>query len=109
MKKMRNALGVEITIASGAVNAYKNLGFVEVEDKVKKDETPIENEQQEKTEDEKFLDYVVSKPITEWTKQEMSRFAKINKITHLLKDENGERKPTEEIREIIVNYINTNE
>lgn len=34
----------------------------------------------EKTEDEKFLDEIIEKPISQWNKEEVKRFAALNEI-----------------------------
>lgn len=53
----------------------------------------------EKTDDEKFLDEIVEKPVSEWTKDELKKFADLNEISldgiHSVND----------AREVIKNYI----
>lgn len=53
----------------------------------------------EKTEDEKFVDEIIEKPIAQWTKEELKRFADINEISL-----EGVSK-VDEVREIIASYI----
>lgn len=56
----------------------------------------------EKTEDEKFIDEVVEKPISQWTKEEVKRFAALKEI-----DITG-TKSANEAKEIIKSFIETN-
>lgn len=55
----------------------------------------------EKTEDERFLEEVVEKPISQWDKEEIKRFAALKGI-----DLSGTR-TADEARELILNFIET--
>lgn len=51
------------------------------------------------SDDEKFVDEIVEKPVSEWTQEELKRFADINEISL-----DGVGKVSQ-VREIIANYI----
>lgn len=55
----------------------------------------------EKTEDEKFLDEIIEKPISQWNKEEVKRFAALKEI-----DITG-TKNANEAKEIIKSFIET--
>lgn len=59
----------------------------------------IVSEPAQKTDDERFVDEVIEKPVSEWSKEELKRFADINSISL-----EGVQK-TDDVREIINNYI----
>lgn len=59
----------------------------------------IASEPVEKTDDERFVDEVIEKPVSTWTKEELKRFAEINNISL-----EGVQK-VDDVREIISNYI----
>lgn len=58
-----------------------------------------ESNKPEKTDDEKFLDEIIEKPISQWNKDEVKRFAVLNEI-----DITG-TKNANEAKEIIKNFI----
>lgn len=104
--KLRNALGREIKIPSGAVNAYNNLGYFaagELEKSstpavsaknTKEEVTEVEPDKiddfdntesdvtgdNEKTDDEIFVEIISKKPLTSWNKDEVKRYAGIYNI-----------------------------
>ena len=53
----------------------------------------------EKTEDEKFIDEIIEKPISQWNKEEVKRFAVLNEI-----DISG-TKNANEAKEIIKSFL----
>lgn len=72
----------ELKVSISAYNSiFKPMGFTPVKVVTKKPEkvenTPIEFE---KTDDEKFIEDIVLKPISSWTKEELSRVVEIKKI-----------------------------
>lgn len=80
--KMSNLLGVTIEVPGGAVKAYQNLGFevnepkrVAKATKVKEEATVEANDTL--TEDEAFVTSVEKKPVTQWSKEEVKRYATI--------------------------------
>lgn len=56
----------------------------------------------EKTEDEKFLDEIIEKPLSQWNKEEVKRFAVLKEI-----DITG-TKNINEAKDIIKNFIEAN-
>lgn len=73
----------ELKVSISAYNSiFKPMGFVHnVKVATKKPEkvesTPIESE---KSDDEKFIEDIVLKPISSWTKEELGRVVEIKKI-----------------------------
>lgn len=59
----------------------------------------IVSEPVEKTDDERFVDEMLEKPVSAWTKEELKRFAEVNNISL-----EGVQK-VDDVREIISNYI----
>jgi len=57
----------------------------------------------EKTEDEKFLDEIIEKPISQWNKDEIKRFAVLKEI------DITDTKNANEARELIKEFLNGNE
>lgn len=79
MVKITN--GVDIfEVTKGAYDSiYSRQGYkiVEKNEPIIEDEIPESNE---KTEDEKFVEEVVAKPISQWNKDELKRFAALKDI-----------------------------
>lgn len=72
----------ELKVSISAYNSiFKPMGFTPVKVVTKRPEkvenTPIESK---KTDDEKFIEDIVLKPISTWTKEELSRVVEIKKI-----------------------------
>lgn len=72
----------ELKVSLSAYNSiFKPMGFAPVKVVTKRPEmvesVPIESE---KTDDEKFIEDIVLKPISSWTKEELSRVVEIKKI-----------------------------
>lgn len=83
--KMRNLYGKEIKISKSAANSYRNLGFYPVdEDEPHEEETHtdggVTNPDDGKTEDEIFVETVSKKPLANWNKDEVKRYAAIYNI-----------------------------
>lgn len=72
----------ELKVSLSAYNSiFKPMGFTPVKVVTKRPEkvesTPVESE---KTDDEKFIEDIVLKPISSWTKEELSKVVDIKKI-----------------------------
>ena len=90
--------GIEtFTVSSGAAKIYRDMGF-SVVDVVEK---PIEEVVVEEVVDEDtlFVNEIKEKPVSQWTKDEIKRFANINDI-----DIDGVR-TVREAREMIKKFI----
>lgn len=80
--KMSNLLGKTIEVPRGAVKAYQNLGFAVDEPKrvakvaKVKEEATVETDDS-LTEDETFVAGVEKKPVSQWSKEEVKRYATI--------------------------------
>ena len=61
------------------------------------------NKQPEKTDDEKFIDELIEKPISQWGKEEIKRFAVLKEI------DISETKNANEAKEIIKQFLEENE
>lgn len=95
MVKITNGVNV-FEVTRGAFDGiYSRQGYTIMGEKkaVAEVKTP------EKTEDEKFLDEIIEKPISQWNKDEVKRFAALKEI-----DITG-TKNAGEAKEIIKNYI----
>ena len=78
--KMSNQLGKSIEVPRGAVKSYQGLGFV-VEDEASAVETAVTNENNddkvEVSEDKQFVKDMEKKPIAQWNKDEVKKYAAI--------------------------------
>ena len=106
MIKMKSPAGDIVLIPGGAVNSYKNLGFVKVIETKAKEQNEVK---QEKTPDELFLKSIVEKPIGEWSKKEVARFLKLKGKQDQLRKEDGTNKTLEEAKKIVIEIINSGE
>ena len=98
MVKITNGVNV-FEVTRGAFDGiYSRQGYTILEDKKvnTNEEVPV------KTEDEKFVDEIIEKPISQWSKEEVKRFAALNDI-----DITG-TKNAGEAKEIIKNFIEAN-
>lgn len=87
-------------VSKGAYqNTFKNMGFSVVENNVENVEKPKSNNDGEKSEDEKFIERMMEKPIANWSKEELLRFAELKEI-----DISGTESPRE-AKEIIKKII----
>jgi len=100
MVKITNGVNV-FEVTRGAFDGiYSRQGYVLVnENKVVNDVEDIKVP--EKTEDEKFLDNIIEKPISQWNKDEVKRFAALKEI-----DITG-TKNAGEAKEIIKSFLET--
>ena len=99
MVKITNGVNT-FEVTKGAFDGiYSHQGYKLVEP------TPAQVDQgePEKTEDEKFLDEIVLKPISQWNKEEVKRFAALREI-----DITG-TKNANEAKEIIKGFIEESE
>lgn len=101
MVKITNGV-VALEVTNGAYESiYRYQGYKPVEDKV--DEKKAEGEQEpkapEKSDDEKFAEEIVKKPISQWNKEEVKRFAAIKNL-----DITG-TKSANEAKEIIKTFL----
>lgn len=95
MVKITNGVDV-FEVTRGAFDGiYSRQGFKIVIDEVVKSSANAP----EKTEDEIFVEEILEKPISQWNKDEIKRFAAINKI-----DISG-TKNASEAKEIIKSFI----
>lgn len=80
--RMSNLLGTTIRVPSGAVRAYEGLGFalvetvaVEAVKEAHKNDDAKEDVQM--TGDERFAQELEKKPVSQWNKDEVKRYASI--------------------------------
>lgn len=96
MVKITNGVNV-FEVTRGAFDGiYSRQGYTILDEKNAAAETP---DIPVKTEDEKFLDEIVEKPISQWNKEEVKRFAVLKEI-----DITG-TKNANEAKEIIKDFI----
>jgi len=91
--------GVDVfEVTRGAFDGiYSRQGYTVIDEKSAHDVETISVP--EKTEDEKFLDEIIEKPISQWNKEEVKRFAALKNI-----DITG-TKNANEAKEIIKDFI----
>lgn len=78
MVKITNGVNV-FEVTRGAFDGiYSRQGYKLVEEKQVPGQQQIQ--EPEKTDDEKFIDEIVEKPLSQWNKDEVKRFAAINAI-----------------------------
>lgn len=109
MVKIKGPNGEITTIPNGAVSAYESLGFVVIRED--SNDTHFENvdSDKHKSYEEKFIDEVVQKPLSEWSKKEITKFLKFKGKIDLLKNEDGTNKTVEEAKEIVAEIISSEE
>lgn len=78
--KMSNLLGKTIEVPRGAVKAYQGLGF-KVDGTVAEEVAEAYNEdvddEVQMTEDEQFVQELEKKPLSQWNKDEVKKYATI--------------------------------
>lgn len=81
MIKITNGENV-FEVSNGAFEGiYSKQGYYKIVDTTVVSETALEDpEEQEKTEEELFVDGVIEKPLSQWNKEEVKRFAELNAI-----------------------------
>lgn len=98
MVKITNGVNV-FEVTRGAFDGiYSRQGYT-IMDENKKAEAPAVPVVPEKTEDEIFVEEILEKPISQWNKEEVKRFAAIKEI-----DISG-TKNANEAKEIIKSFI----
>lgn len=98
MVKITNGVNV-FEVTRGAFDGiYSRQGYRLVDEKTEA-KTPEASKASEKTEDEIFVEEILEKPISQWNKEEVKRFAAIKKI-----DISG-TKNANEAKEIIKSFI----
>lgn len=96
MVKITNGKNI-FEVTRGAFDGiYSRQGYVIMGEEVK---AATDNKAPEKSEDEKFLDEIVEKPISQWNKDEVKRFATLKKV-----DITG-TKNANEAKEIIKQFL----
>ena len=99
MVKITNGVNT-FEVTRGAFGGiYSRQGYTIID----KERAVIKNKVTEKTEDEKFLDEIVEKPISQWNKEEVKHFAVLKKI-----DITG-TKNAGEAKELIKSFLEKNE
>lgn len=100
MVKITNGVNV-FEVTRGAFDGiYSRQGYTIMDEK-----KPVieQGQKPEKTEEEKFIDEIIDKPVSQWNKDEVKRFASIKGI-----DITG-TKNAGEAKEIIKQYLEENE
>ena len=98
MIKITNGI-VTFEVTRGAYNGiYSHQGFKPVEEVAEK-KVAVGEDADNRTDDEKFADELVEKPISQWNKEEVKKFAAIRDI-----DISG-TKNANEAKEIIKQFI----
>ena len=102
MVKITNGKNV-FEVTRGAFDGiYSRQGYVLFEEKRDEEHNEVVNVP-EKTDDEKFVDEIVEKPISQWNKDEIKRFAVLKEI-----DISG-TKSAGEAKELIKKFLEENE
>lgn len=103
--KMSNLLGKTIEVPHGAVRAYQGLGFT-VDETVAAETAEVHNEDNGAstkvptlTEDEQFVQELEKKPLAQWSKEEIKRYAAICNV------DISETKNAQEARELIKAFM----
>ncbi len=78
---------------------YSRQGYILVPDKAANNLDNSNSHINEKSEDEKFIDEIIEKPISQWTKEEIKRFAALKEI------DISNTKNAGEAKEIIKNFL----
>lgn len=100
MIKITNGKSI-LEVTQGAYNGiYRLQGYVPYKEGGKQAEEVRQPAPPEKSEDEKFIEEVMEKPISQWNKEEVKRFATLKKI-----DITG-TKNANEAKEIIKGFLN---
>lgn len=103
MVKITNGSNV-FEVTRGAFDGiYSHQGYKIVEEDKKNVNANNEGQVPEKTEDEIFIEEVIEKPISQWNKEEVKRFATLKEI-----DITG-TKNVSEAKEIINEFLKENE
>lgn len=99
MVKITNGINI-FEVTRGAFDGiYSHQGYTIIDENKVVPKTADNVNVPEKTEDEKFVDEIIEKPISQWNKEEVKRFAAIKGI-----DITG-TKNANEAKEIIKSFI----
>ena len=99
MVKITNGVNI-FEVTRGAFDGiYSRQGYVIFNDTGKEETFVKGRKTNEKTDDERFIDEMIEKPISQWNKEEVKRFAAIKEI-----DISG-TKNANEAKEIIKSFI----
>lgn len=98
MLKITNGISVFEVTRGAFEGIYSPQGYTIVDDKNNVDSEDYENVK-EGNEDEKFLQDIVQKPISQWKKEDVKRFAKLKDI------DISDTKSANEAKEIIKNFL----
>lgn len=80
MVKITNGIDV-FEVSRGAFDEiYSHQGYKITDENKPAEQDFVNTDFNEKTEDEKFVDEIIEKPISQWNKDEVKRFAAINSI-----------------------------
>ena len=77
MVKITNGTNIFEVTRGAFEGIYSRQGYQILDEGVKVSNNPVIPE---KTEDEKFIDVVIEKPISQWSKEEIKRFATLKEI-----------------------------
>lgn len=102
MVKITNNI-VTFDVSHGAFKSvFKGMGFVKVEDETAgiDDKTGVYGDLSYKTEDEQFLQDIVEKPLSQWSKNEVKKYVDIKGI------DTAGASTLAEVKELIKAYIN---
>lgn len=104
MVKITNGVSV-FEVTKGAFDGiFSRQGFTLVNDESEDESNGFAvNGGEEKTEDEKFVEAVKEKPISQWSKEDVKRFAVINDISL------SGTKSVNEAKEVIKEFIESQE
>ena len=80
MVKITNGVNVFEVTRGAFEGIYSHQGYTLVEEQKEKNGQDLPPKQEEKSEDEIFCEELVTKPISNWNKEEVKRFAAINEI-----------------------------
>lgn len=103
MVKITNGKNV-FEVTRGAFDGiYSRQGYTILDENESAEQNNVDAETPERTEDEKFIDEIIEKPISQWNKDEVKRFAAIKDI-----DITG-TKSAGEAKELIKQFLDKNE
>ena len=97
MVRITNGVDVFEVTHGAYENNFKKLGYSIMKEGKKKE--VVEEEVDARTDDEKFVDGIVEKPISQWTSKEIKKFAEIKGI------DISETKNADEAREVISEFL----
>lgn len=99
MVKITNGVNI-FEVTRGAFDGiYSRQGYVIFNDTGKEEAFVKGRKTNEKTDDERFVDEMIEKPISSWTNEEVKRFAALNEISLT------GTKSANEAKEIIKSFI----